>query len=51
VWLLAGVWKPRGIRNKMEKIRCLLCLGKDVKHILLKCSEIEKWRKEFLGRE
>jgi hypothetical protein len=50
-WLLGGVWKLRGIRNKMEKVRCLICLGKEDKHILLKCSEIGKWRKEFLGRE
>jgi len=41
-WLLGGVWKLRGIRNEMEKVRYLLWLGKEVKHILLKCSEIGK---------
>ena len=25
--------------------------SKDVKQILLECSETGKWRKEFLGRE
>jgi hypothetical protein len=27
--LVAGVWKLRQIRKKMDKGRCLLCLGAD----------------------
>ena len=49
--LLAGVCRLRGIIKKMEKVRCLVCLGKEVKHILLKCSEMGKRRKEFLSTE
>ena len=36
----ANVWKVRGIRKKTGKERCALCIsGKDVKHVLLECSE------------
>jgi hypothetical protein len=48
---MAGVWKLRGSRKKMEKVISLPCLGKEVKNIWLKFSEIGKWRKELLGTE
>lgn len=41
-WLLAGMWKLKGIRRNADKGRCLLCVclsEVDVKHVLLDCLE------------
>jgi hypothetical protein len=48
-WLKAVIWKLRRIKRRSERGRCPLCLREeDAKHILLKCSEMENWREEFL---
>jgi hypothetical protein len=48
-WLVAGVWELRGIKNKIGKGRCTLCLGeRNVKNTVLKCSETGNWRTEFV---
>jgi hypothetical protein len=48
-WLLAGVWKLKGISRNVGKGRCPLCLGEeDVIHILLDCLEIINWRRKFI---
>jgi hypothetical protein len=51
-WLLAGVWKLRGIRKETGKSRCPLCLGKDyVRRSFLSCSETKKLRRKFEVKE
>jgi hypothetical protein len=45
VWLLAAVWKLKGVRRNTDKKICPLCLGEeDAKHILLDCMETRNWR-------
>jgi hypothetical protein len=47
-WLLAEVWKSRGIIKQLNKVRWPLYLGKqDAEHIFLNCSETTKWRVEI----
>jgi hypothetical protein len=45
IWLKAGIWKLRGIGRGFER-KVPLCLEEeDAKHILLKCPETKKCRK------
>jgi hypothetical protein len=49
VWLLAGVWKLKGMSGNTDKERCPLCLGEeDVKCIILYYLETGNWEMEFL---
>jgi hypothetical protein len=49
-WFKTGIWKPRVMRKGLEKGRCPLCSeNEDAVHLLLKCSETRKWRKQFLS--
>jgi hypothetical protein len=51
-WFKSGIWKLRGMRKRFKKERCPLCSEEeDPIHILLKCSETRKWRKQFLSRK
>jgi hypothetical protein len=51
-WFRTGIWKLRGMRKGFEKGRCLLCSeDEDPIHIVLKCSEMRKWREQFLSRK
>jgi hypothetical protein len=51
-WFKTGIWKLRGMRKGFQKERCPLCSEEeDPTHILLKCSEIRKWREQFLSRK
>jgi hypothetical protein len=53
-WLLAGVWKLKGIRKKSHKGRCLLSLGEeDLKYIYiyLNCLETSRSRTGFLNEK
>jgi hypothetical protein len=51
-WYKTGIWKMRGMKNRSEKGRCPLCSeDEEVIHILLKCSEMRKWREQFLSRK
>jgi hypothetical protein len=51
-WFKTGVWKLRGTRKRFEKGRCPLCSeDEDAIHILLKCSEMSKWREQFFTRK
>jgi hypothetical protein len=48
--LLAGGGSLKGIKNKIYKGRCPLCLSaEDLKHISLKCSEINTSGTGFLN--
>jgi hypothetical protein len=45
-WLLAGVWKLKGIRKEADKGKYSLGLSEeDIKHILPDCTETRNWRK------
>jgi hypothetical protein len=44
-WFKTGIWKLRRMRKGFGKGRCPLCSeDEDAIHILLKCSEMRKWR-------
>jgi len=48
--LLAGGGSLKGIQNKTHKEKCPLCLSaENLKHVLLKCSEINTSRAGFLN--
>jgi hypothetical protein len=48
--LLAGVWKRRGNGNNVEKVRCLLCLDKDVKTHIVEIFRNWKMEKGISGK-
>jgi len=51
-WLLAGMWKLKGIRRNADKGRFPLYLSEvDVKHILLDCLETRSWIIKFLSEK
>jgi len=46
--LLAGVWKSRRIRNKIDKGRRLLCISKeDIKDMMVICSETRNTERNY----
>lgn len=48
MYFLAEVWKSRGIRNKRDKGRRRLCIGKeDIKDIMVTCSETRNRERNF----
>jgi hypothetical protein len=50
VWLLAGVWQLKGVRQNTDKGRCPLCFNEeDAKHILLDCRDTRNWRLKLLN--
>lgn len=47
-YFLAGVWKSRRIRNKRDKRRRLLCIGKEeIKDMVVACSETRNRERTF----
>ena len=51
-WLLAAVWKLKGVRQNTDRGRCILCLGAEgVKYVLLDCSETRSFRIKCLNDE
>jgi hypothetical protein len=50
-WLIIEVWKLRGIRRNMGRVRFPLCLGENaIRNILLSFTRIIKWRMEFISK-
>ena len=48
MYLLAGVWKLRRIRNEIDKGRRRLCVGKeDIKDMMVVCSETRNRERNF----
>jgi hypothetical protein len=50
--MTAGVWKLRGLRWGFEKGTFPLRMGrKDIKHMLMSCTETKEWRTQLTNKK
>jgi len=50
-WFSLGIWKQRGVWGCIERGRCLLCMGDNKSHTMLKCPEMQRWKQELLNNK